>query len=265
MSPKMAMQRSFTLALLVISVGVILWQIQKTKAGGPLPQIRKIAALEAIPEVVGRAVEMGRPVHFTSGVGRLDDEFAPQTLAATEILSHITKLAAEYDAEIVTTVAPALVLPVQTDAMRQGYALAGKQEQFSESQVRFASEVQMAYASAAAGFIQREKAAVNIMIGAFYGETMLIAESGVHAGAIQVMGTVRMYQLMFMAVIADYLLIGEEMFAAGAYITKDRVRLGAVKGQDLIKAAVLAYLALAAIGSLVGNKYLIELITKYGN
>lgn len=254
-----------TFYFLIASSVWVLWQIRRTQAGGPLPEIRKIAAIEAIPEVIGRAVEMGRPVHFTSGVGKINDEFAPQTIAATEILSHITKLCAQYDAQIVTTVAPALVLPIQEDAMRSGYSQAGKPEEFNPDQIRFASETQMAYASAAAGFIVRERAAANIMIGAFYGETMLIAESGVHAGAVQIMGTVRMYQLMFMAVVADYLLIGEEMFAAGAYIAKDRVRLGAVKGQDHVKIGVIAYLVLAVVGVVIGNRYLLELLTKFGN
>ncbi|MDP2873164.1 MAG: hypothetical protein Q8P31_11595 [Bacillota bacterium] len=259
------MPRSLTLFMLVVGCGWILWQIQRTKSGGPLPKIRKIAAIEAIPEVIGRAVEMGRPVHFTSGVGKIDDEFAPQTIAATEILSHISKLCADYDAEIVTTVAPALVLPIQEDAMRAGYTMAGKPENFSPDQIRFASETQMAYASAAVGFITREKAAANIMIGAFYGETMLIAEAGVHAGAVQIMGTVRMYQLMFMAVVADYLLIGEEMFAAGAYIAQDRVRLGAVKGQDHIKVALIAILVVAFLGAVAGNTLILDLLKKYGN
>lgn len=262
----MAINRLLTLALVAGSMAVMIWQIAKARAGGPLPQIRKIAALEAIPEVVGRAVEMGRPIHFSSGFGRIDDEHAPQTLAATEILGHISKIAAEYDAQIVTTVCQALVLPVQADAMRQGYAMAGKQEKFSEdNQVRFASEVQMAFASATAAFIQRERAAVNIMIGPFFGETMLIAESAAHAGSIQIMGTVRMFQLPFMAVVADYLLIGEEMYAAGAYITKDRVRLGGVRGQDIVKAAVLVYMAAGAVTWAFGNRFLVQLITRYGN
>ena len=254
-----------SLAFLVFTTAAVLWYIARTKAGGPLPEIRKIAALEAIPEVVGRAVEMGRPVHFTSGVGRINDDFVFKDTAATEILSHISKICAEYEADIVTTVAPALVLPIQEDAMRQGYAAAGKPDAFTGDQIRFASEVQMAYASAAAGFIHREKAAANIMIGAFYGETMLIAESGVHAGAVQIMGTVRMYQLMFMAVVADYLLIGEEMFAAGAYIAQDRVRLGAVKGQDIVKLGIIAMLALGALLSAAGSEFLVDLLTRYGN
>lgn len=260
-----ATQRLLSLFVLVASTFLILWQISKAKSGGKLPEIRKIAALEAIPEVVGRAVEMGRPVHFTSGVGKIDDEFAPQTIAATEILGHLTRLCAEYDAYIVTTVAPALVLPIQEDAMRAAYAAAGKPDAFSDDQIRFASEVQMAYASAAAGFIHREKAAANIMIGAFYGETMLIAESGVHAGAIQIMGTVRMYQLMFMAVVADYLLIGEEMFAAGAYLSQDPIRLGAVRGQDLVKLGVLAAIVIGGVLKIVSSTWLIDILKKYGN
>ncbi|MDP2859372.1 MAG: hypothetical protein Q8P50_15550 [Bacillota bacterium] len=261
----LAMNKVLSLLFLIVSGAVILRQISLVKRGGPLPTIRKIAALEAISEVVGRATEMGRPVHFTSGVGKIDDEFAPQTMAATEILSNLARLCAEYGAKLLVSVCPTLVFPVQQDAVRHGYALAGKIDEYSEDQVRFLSDQQMAYASAAVAIIQREKAAANIMIGAFYGEFLLIAEAGLQSGAIQIGGTARMYQLPFAAVIFDYLLIGEEMFAGGAYITKDRAKLGAIQGQDYVKVGIICATLVGAVFALMGSKALVNLLVKYGN
>jgi hypothetical protein len=123
----------------------------------------------------------------------------------------------------------------------------------------------MAYASAAVAVIQREKCAANIMIGAFYGEFMLIAEAGLQAGAIQIGGTARMYQLMFVAVVCDYMLIGEEMFAANAYLTQDRAALGSIQGQDWMKLAMEATLVIGAIMALIGSKALVTLLQQFGN
>jgi len=131
--------------------------------------------------------------------------------------------------------------------------------------VRFQSDQQMAYASAAVAFIQREKAAANIMIGAFYGEFMLIAEAGLQAGAIQIGGTARMYQLPFVAVVCDYMLIGEEMYAGQAYLTKDLGHLGSIQGQDWIKWIVQATLGIGALMTLAGNKALVTFLQTFGN
>jgi hypothetical protein len=259
------MNKTLSLFWILLTACVVLWRMSAAKNGGPLPTIRKIPALEAIPEVVGRATEMGRPIHFTSGVGRIDDEFAPQTIAATQILEHIAKMSAEYNADLVVSVSPTLVFPVQQEAVRTGYALAGKIDQFSEDQVRFQSDQQMAYASAAVAFIQREKAAANIMIGAFYGEFMLIAEAGLQAGAIQIGGTARMYQLPFVAVVCDYMLIGEEMYAGQAYLTRDPAHLGSIQGQDWVKWVVQFALALGAILTFAGSKALITFLQTFGN
>jgi len=131
-----AVNRSLSLLFLIATSAIVLWRTYAVKAGAPAPKIRTIPALEAISEVVGRATEMGRPVHFTSGVGKIDDEFAPQTIAATGILGHLAKMCAEYDASLVVSVSPTLVFPVQQEAVRMGYAEAGKIDKYSEDQVR---------------------------------------------------------------------------------------------------------------------------------
>ena len=261
----LAMDRVLSLVVL-LSVGALaLWQMRRWKNSDEELTVRKISALEAIPELIGRAVEMGRPIHFTSGVGKIDNEFAPQTLASVEILGHIARVSAQYDANLIVSVAPPLVYPLQREAVRAGYVAAGKAEKFSEDRVRFLSDNQMAYASAAVGIVQREKAAANIMIGAFYAEALLIAEAALHSGAVQIGGTARMQQVPFLAVVSDYLLIGEEMFVGGAYLSRDRAKLGAIRGQDISKLIVLASLAIGGLLGLLHNDAMVQILKKYGN
>ena len=44
--------------------------------------IRKIPGLDAIEEAIGRATEMGRPVHYCPGIGGISAVEAPQTFRA---------------------------------------------------------------------------------------------------------------------------------------------------------------------------------------
>jgi hypothetical protein len=62
-----------------------------------------------------------------------------------------------------------------------------------------------------------------------------LAETANSVGAIQIAGTAMPSQLPFFVAACDYTLIGEELFAASAYLSKDPKLLGSLKGQDVGK------------------------------
>jgi hypothetical protein len=89
----------------------------------------------------------------------------------------------------------------------------------------------------------REKPAACFYMGAFYAESLVLAENGNAVGAIQIAGTAEPSQLPFFVAACDYTLIGEEFLAASAYLSGERDQLGSIKGQDLGKLiAVMAIL-----------------------
>jgi hypothetical protein len=72
-------------------------------------------------------------------------------------------------------------------------------------------------------------------MGQFYAESLILAETANSVGAIQIAGTAMPSQLPFFVAACDYTLIGEELFAASAYLSKDPKLLGSLKGQDVGK------------------------------
>ena len=72
-------------------------------------------------------------------------------------------------------------------------------------------------------------------MGMFYAESLLLAETGASTGAIQIAGTDALAQLPFFITACDYTLIGEELYAASAYLSKEPLLLGSLKGQDTAK------------------------------
>ena len=226
-----------------------------------LPQFRKIAGLDALPEMVGRAAEMNRPVHFTTGLGELTGTVAPQLVAGLAVLGHVSELAAKYGVKIVYSVYQAQVMPLATEIMREAYIRAGKADAFNaEDQIRYLSGEQFAYAAAVQGFAERERPAANIMIGPFYAESQLFAETFFRVGAIQLAGTARGYQIPFFAVVCDYLLIAEEIYAAGAYLSKDALQCGSIQGQDLGKIVAWILMFVGVLATAAGTPIIINLL-----
>jgi len=242
--------RVATFVFLLGSTLAILFFIYRAKKG-KLPSFRKIAGLDAIQEAVGRATEMGRPVHFTTGMGFLVHAEGPQTVAGMAVLGHLARLTARMKAKLIITIMNPETIPMTEAVVEAAYKAEGKEEDYKPTEmILFLSSSQQAYVSGAIGVMHREKIAANIMIGPFFAETLQLIEAAAYIGAIQVGGTARTMNLAFMAAACDYTLLGEEIFAAGAYISQDPVLLGSLVGQDLFK-----YLAviLVVLGSILVN------------
>lgn len=246
-----------------IVMGIVVYvTLSMAKNGRWVPPIRKISGLDSIEEAVGRATEMGAPVHFTPGLGDVTSTDAPQTFAGLEVLSYVTELTAKYNTELLVTIRIPNVFPLAQEIVRQGYVAAGKPDMFKEDTVRFLSSEQFAYAAGVMGLMYRHHVAANIMMGAFWAESLLFAEAGAQVGAIQVSGTAAMAQIPFFVAACDYTLIGEELFAAGAYLSQDLVKLGSIGGQDIVKALTMAVVLIGSLMATGGSQALVDLMTK---
>ena len=80
-----------------------------------------------------------------------------------------------------------------------------------------------------------------------YAESLILAETGNLAGSIQIAGTDEASQLPFFVTACDYTLIGEELYAASAYLAREPLLLGALKAQDVLKGLAMLWLLIGAI------------------
>jgi hypothetical protein len=260
MLPISAANQSAFVSLIVITT-VMLVTLYLSMKGIRKPTIRKIAGLDAIGEAVGRATEMGRPIHFSPGISALGVDTGPQTLAGLSVLAHVAELAAKYKTTLWTTIRTPSVQPLAAEIVRQAYIKAGAPEAYDEDKIIFLSDTQFAYASGVVGLMHREKVAANIMIGAFWAESLLFAEAGFLTGAIQVAGTAQTSQIPFFVAACDYCLIGEEILAAGAYLSKDPLQVGAIWGTDYAKAIAIILIGVGIVLSLSGSNVLWKLLS----
>jgi len=231
------------LVFLLVFFALIIYFIERAKKGKSL-FIRRIAGLDAIEEAVGRATEMGRPVLFISGIEDVDNI---QTVASMIILGNVAKMVAQYDTPLFVPICRPFVVPVAEERVKEGYASAGRPDAYNRDNVRYISDEQFAYAAGVNGIMLRDRPAANLMFGSFYAESLMLAETGFLTGAIQVAGTANIHQLPFFIVACDYTIIGEELFATSAYLSREAKLLGSLKGSDLAKAIIMGLLALGAV------------------
>lgn len=207
-------------------------------------KIRKIPGLDAIEEAIGRATETDRMVLYLPGFGDLAD---PQTLASLGVLSEVAKSTARYDCNLTVAVEYANLVPVFEEVVRTSYLAAGMADSFRPQQIRWFSDHYYGYAVAVIGMIYRERPASMIMMGNFAFDSLMYAESGSQVGAIQIGGTANTGQIPFFVAACDYALIGEEIFAAAAYLTQDPSRIATLVVEDWGKFVVTGLIILGAV------------------
>ncbi|MCK4305651.1 MAG: fibronectin type III domain-containing protein [Candidatus Eisenbacteria sp.] len=234
--------------ILFLLLGFNLYYIEHIKSGGK-PFIRKLAGLEAVSEAVGRATEMGRPILFVPGIQDMNDI---QTVAGITILGHIGRTVAEYDSRLVVPTSRALVMTTARETVREAYLSAGRPDSYNENDIYYVTDEQFGYVAGVNGYMVREKPATCFYMGAFFAESLILAETGNSIGAIQVAGTAMPAQLPFFVAACDYTLIGEELFAASAYLSGDPKQLGSIKGQDVGKLLGMASIVLGVLISSLG-------------
>lgn len=238
-------------AAMLLGLGVTIAACIVAARGGMRVHVRRIAGLEAIDEAVGRATEMGRPVLFIPGIQDMDNV---QTVAGVTILGRVAKVAAEYDANIEVPTARSIVMTACRDVVQSAYYEAGRPEAYNPDHIRYITDEQFGFAAYVAGRMMREKPATCVYMGQFFAESLLLSENGNSIGAIQIAGTAETSQLPFFVAACDYTLIGEELFAASAYLSREPTQLGSLLGQDVNKAFTFALViigvALATAGAI---------------
>jgi len=236
------------IVIMVIAVAWYLYHAQK----GKLLYIRPIAGLAALDDAVGRATEMGKPCLFVPGIMDMDDI---QTLAGLSILSHVARKTAEYDTPILVPTSRSVVMSAAQEVVKESYLKAGRPDAYIADNVRYLTDDQFGYVSGVDGIMVRERPAANFYLGTFYAESLILAETGHHTGAIQIAGTAMASQLPFFVVACDYTLIGEELFAASAYLSRDIQQVSSIKGQDMAKAVAVALIIIGCLCVTVGDLY----------
>ena len=225
------------LAVLVIGGGIIFWIIQASKGDGIY--LRPVAGLKAFDEAVGRATEMGQPVLFVPGIMDMDQI---ETLAGVSILGYVAKMTAQYETPLEVPVSRSLVMAHAREVVKESYISSGRPDLYHDDMIHYLTDDQFAYAAAVDGIMLRERPAACFYQGKFYAESLILAETGNSIGAIQIAGTASPSQLPFFITACDYTLIGEEFFAASAYLSGDTRLIGSIRGQDMGKIIFMATL-----------------------
>jgi hypothetical protein len=247
--------------LAVITLGFYYVMMYFGKRGREV-KVRALPAMNAIPEAIGRAAEMGRPVFYTTGTAGLQlvsSSQGPQTLASISIMEYAARLSARNGVRIDLFTPIPDALPLMEETLRNAYTLEGSTMEFVPDMIHFVPEYDP-YVAASLGYLQRNKPASSLLIGGFSSEAVIMGEAGNAIGAMQIGGTANTGQIPFLVATCDYVLISEELYAASASVSKNSDVLGSLQGEDYVKIGLAALIIIGYILAVIGNDALIKIL-----
>jgi hypothetical protein len=240
--------RFLTLLLLILlSLLLHTLRVRAGKSG----RLRPLPGLEDLHGLAAGAVETGRPLHVSVGVAGVGGVTTAETWAGLTLLGQLADQAAACDARLIVTVADPTVLPLAQDTLQRAYIRHGRPESYDPTQVRLIAPDPMAYAAGTMGLLDREPLAGNVMVGSFGDEYLLIGETGARRRLRQVVGTADPRTLPLVYATADEALLGEEMFATGAYTSRLPMQVGSLLTQDWIRWVLVVAILVAAVWNLL--------------
>lgn len=212
--------------------------------------IRPLPGLKALDEAIGRATEMGRPILYVPGIGDMSEV---GTLAAITISGPVARRTAELGCELRVPCYDPVVAALIDGVARQAYSEANRSDSYIAGSVYYVSATQFAYVASVTGTMLRDRPAANIYMGAFYAESLFLAETGNQTGAVQIAGCDQVTQLPFFVCSCDYTLLGEELYAASAYLGREPDQLATIAAQDWAKALAVVVVLLGILLALLGR------------
>lgn len=256
------------------------WAIKR----GLQVSFRPIAGFQALKAILGQAAEAGQPVHLSLGIAGVGAEHTADTTAGLYFLEYIADRAVVSAIPPIVTLANPTVLPIAQDYMRRAYRRHGYAEEYDQTRVRFvapepnlttdvesppASSVNpmsalvpgtspagpidaFAYAAGTMRMLTQQPLAANVMVGTFGDEFLLLAETGAQRNLRQIGGTSVIGVLPFVFTSVENPLIGEEIYAGGAYLSNRLAHVSSLFAQDVMRWLMIAIIVVGIVLKTIG-------------
>jgi hypothetical protein len=236
------------LALSVIALAALFLSLALLKFGGAYRvRLRALPAYARLTHAITESAESGAPIHLSAGSGSLGAAASAETLAGvTAVASLVGRAATSHVPTLITTASP-LVLPMLQTAAEQSYQQAGAAHEYRPSAIRFAGDDRNAYAVSAADAIAHQGIKTSLFLGGLGDETLLLGQRGQEAGVQQIMGTTSTRALPYALTTADAVVVGEEVFAAGAYLGGKPSHVASLLAQDWLRLSVVLAIVVGVI------------------
>lgn len=214
------------------------------------PAVRDIPAFSRLRRAVGRVVEDGSRLHVSLGRGALVTPQSASALAGLALLRRLADLTSAGDRPPIATSGDA-ALAVLSQSTLQDAAEASSLG-YDPAAGRLTGLTPFSYAAGAIPSIRDENVSATVLVGNFGVEAALLTDAAERAHTFSLAGSDNLEAQAVLYASAREPLIGEELYAAGAYVDAGPLHAASLKVQDLLRWLFIAVMLVGALLKMAG-------------
>jgi len=214
--------------------------------------LRDIPAFGKLRRSLGLAVEAGRRIHFSVGRGSITGTESAAALVGLSMLERISRAASVSDKPPVATSGNAALAILTQDTLRSTYREIGAEDQYDFSSGRLTGVTPFSYAAGTLPVIRDEQVSASVLIGNFSSEVALIADEGDRVGSLTLAGADNLIGQAVLYATTHEPLIGEELYAGGAYLQAGPIHTASLQAQDAIRWLLVVVISIGIVLKVIG-------------
>ncbi len=214
---------------------------------GRRPRFRIISVFNALHGQLGRAIESGKALHVSMGTGGISGDDTATTLAGLSIVEFLANEAAASGISPIITMSDPTALLIAQDTLRRPYVRQGDLSSYDPLSARMLAMNSTQYAAATMDLLAHDQVSASVLLGGFGPEIGLIEHETSKQNFSQLTGAADPRALALMTVIHENVLVGEEIYAAKAYLQARPQHVASLRAQDVLRwVAVIVIIGLFA-------------------
>lgn len=218
----------------------------------PVPGFRAIPSYTRLVRSIGLAVEAGKRVHISLGRGTLLGPDGPSALVGLSVLKRVARSANVSDRPPVATSGEGALAMLSQDTLRSVYRSAGRLNQYDPTAGQVSGLTPFSYAAGTMPVVSDEQVAASLLIGHFGSEVALITEAAERNNSLTLAGSDQVSTQAVIYAVAEEPVIGEDVFAAGAYLEAGTIQVASLRAQDVLRWAIVGVTLIGAVLKFLG-------------
>jgi hypothetical protein len=236
---------------IMLCLGLILFYVTLGR-DRPKISLRDIQAFRHFWREVDLAVEAGKRLHISMGRGTINDVPGGAAFIGLTVLDCCARAASNSDRPPMVTTGDGALTILSQDTLQNTYRSLATEQRYDPTNARLTGLTPMAYAAGAMPTIHDENVSANFFAGHFGTEIALLTEAGERSRSLTVAGTDSIPAQAVLYATSDEPLLGEELYAAGAYLGAGQVHSVSLRMQDILRWVLVVVIVLGAILKLLG-------------
>lgn len=240
-----------SLLFILLCLGLILFYLFSDRIQEKI-SLRSIQAFSHFRGEVDLAVEAGKRLHISLGRGNINDLQGGSAFIGLTILDRCARDASNSDRPPVTTSGDGLITILSQDSLQSTYRSLATEQRYDPTNARLTGLNPMAFAAGVMPVIRDEHVSANILAGHFGAEIALLSEAGERSQSLTVAGSDSIPAQAVLYATTDEPLLGEELYAAGAYLGAGAAHTASLSMQDIVRWVLVVIILIGSILKLLG-------------